>query len=183
LTTYISMLRGINVGKQKRIRMEELRGIYTSSGFKNISTYLQSGNVIFSTAEGDIASLTRSIESRIEQNFHFTVPVLIRTSDELRNIIQNNPFGEETGLDTSKLYITFLSLEPTISNKNQIRAITDNPDKFVIGQREIYLFCPESYARTKFSNTFFEQKLGVIATTRNWNSVMALLEIASVTSP
>ena len=171
------MLRGINVGGQKRIKMEELIILYESLGFKNVMSYLQSGNVIFNAAE-NIKGLPNVIEGKIKQVFSFPVAVLLRLPTELQQIINNNPFLEEKGLDTDKLFITFLSDAPTESALSQIKEMPDELDRFVANRKEIYLYCPNGYGRTKFSNDFFERKLGVTATTRNWKTVNTLFEIA-----
>jgi uncharacterized protein (DUF1697 family) len=177
MVTYVSMLRGINVGGQKRIKMEELIVLYESLGFKNVKTYVQSGNVIFNSAE-DVKEFSNMIEEKIRQVFSFPVAVLLRIPTELQQIVSNNPFLEEKGIDTDKLYITFLSNAPTESALSQMKEMHYQLDKFVTINKEIYLYCPNGYGRTKFSNDFFERKLGITATTRNWKTVKTLLEIA-----
>ena len=177
MVTYVSLLRGINVGRQKRIKMEALVDLYKSLGFKNIKTYLQSGNVIFNAAE-NIKKLPNMIGEKIEKVFSFPVAVLLRMPIELQYIVNNNPFLEEKGFEPDKLYITFLSKAPTDSTLSQIKEIHEEWDKFVIIHKEIYIYCPNGYGITKFSNDFFERKLGVTATTRNWKTVNILFEIA-----
>ena len=179
MVTYVSMLRGINVGGQKRIKMEELIALYKSLGFNNVKTYVQSGNVIFNAADGDTKGFSNMIEEKIKQVSSFPVAVLLRIPSELQQIINNNPFLEEKGIDNDKLYITFLSNAPTESALIQMKDMHDESDKYVITNKEIYLYCPNSYDRTKFSNDFFERKLDVTATTRNWKTVNTLLKIAN----
>jgi uncharacterized protein (DUF1697 family) len=176
MSTFVSMLRGINVGSQKKIKMDELVTLYKLLGFKNVRTYMQSGNVIFNAMDTDAKKLSSTIQEKIEQVFKFSVAVLLRKPSELRQIITLNPFLQEKDID--KLYVTFLSDTPSESNLNRIREVQGDKDKFVALNREVYLYCPNGYGRTKFSNDFFEKKLGVNATTRNWRTIKTLLEVA-----
>lgn len=173
------MLRGINVSGHKTIRMRDLASLFESSGLRNVRTYVQSGNAIFTSLQRDTRQLSGLIEKTLEQTFGFKVAVLLRTPFELQLVISNNPFLKKSDIDTSKLAVTFLSDKPDSSLVSQIQEINDESDSFVIAGREIYLYCPNGFARTKFSNEFFEKKLGVTATTRNWNTVNALLALAS----
>ncbi len=177
MLTYLSMLRGINVGGQNKIKMEELKSLYESLGFKNIRTYIQSGNVIFGSAGKDTKELSNLIEEKIKEVFRLSVSVLLRTPAELQHIIDANPFINDKHIDTGKLYITFLSIAPKASALSEMKEIRGDPDKFYIVDREIYLYCPDGYGRTKFSNDFFERKSGIAATTRNWKLVNTLLEM------
>jgi uncharacterized protein (DUF1697 family) len=176
METYISLLRGVNVSWQKRVGMKDLVSLYESFGLKNIRTYVQSGNVVFDAPPRDINELSGMVAARIEQVFKFTAAVLVRTPDEFERIIKDNPFFKEPGMDINRLYVTFLSGRP-----GKLDIITDKqgaPDRFQIVNSEVYLNCPNGYSRTKFSNDFFERKLGLTATTRNWNTVKALFNMA-----
>lgn len=178
MNTYISLLRGINVSGQKMIKMIELIELYESLKFNDVKTYLQSGNVIFNSSLNDIEKLSGMIEERIERKFGFRVDVLIRSINEFQQIISNNPFLKREGLDTSKLHVTFLSEIPSKTLLDEIKLPEIEVDEFNNIGREIYLFCPNGYGRTKLSNNFFEKKLDVIASTRNWKTVNILLHIA-----
>jgi uncharacterized protein (DUF1697 family) len=175
MNTYISLLRGINVSGQKRVGMKDLVSLYESLGLKNIRTYMQSGNVVFNAPPRDIMELASMIEARIEQEFKFSAAVLVRTPDDFERINKDNPFLKETGIDFNRLYVTFLSSQP--AKPDTITEKQGAPDRFQIVNSEVYLFCPNGYGRTKFSNDFFERKLGLTATTRNWNTVQALLDL------
>jgi len=175
MNKYISLLRGINVGGQNKIRMADLKSLYKSLGLENVQTYLQSGNVVFDTDEQDLVKLRKSIEAQIETTFGFSVPVLIRTGDEFRQIIKNHPYAGEEAI---RVLVTFLYDRPEKSKLDELSQYEDKVDQFAIGEQEIFLFCPGGYGRTKLSNTFFEKKLDVIATTRNWKSVNALYGMA-----
>ena len=175
MNAFISMLRGINVSGQKKIRMMELKNLYESLGFGNVQTYVQSGNVIFDSEEKDVTKLGYEIEAQIESTFGFSVPVLIRSGDEFKRIIEYHPFAGEEAI---RVLVTFLYDRPEKSRLEDLSHYEDKVDQFAIGEREIFLFCPGGYGRTKLSNAFFEKKLEVVATTRNWKSVNALYQMA-----
>jgi uncharacterized protein (DUF1697 family) len=176
MQTYISMLRGINVSGQKKIRMADLKFVYETQGFGNVQTYVQSGNVVFESDEEHVAKLRQSIEAQIETAFGFSVPVLIRTADDFERIIESHPFKYEEPI---RVLVTFLYEHPEQSKLDDLNGYKDKVDHFAIGEQEIFLFCPGGYGKTKLSNTFFEKQLDVVATTRNWKSVNALYEMAS----
>ncbi|MDD4859217.1 MAG: DUF1697 domain-containing protein [Dehalococcoidales bacterium] len=179
MTTYVSLLHGINVSGQNKLKMADLKSIYEALGFNDIATYVQSGNVVFDSFLSDVKEIPTMIEEKIKQVSLLNVPVLLRTAGELKQIIGNNPFIKKADIDTTKLYVTFLSETPDESALATVTGINSGEDKFEIINREIYLYCPNGYGRTKYSNDFFERKLHVTATTRNWNTVNALLAIAS----
>ncbi|MBN1450485.1 MAG: DUF1697 domain-containing protein [Anaerolineales bacterium] len=176
MQTYISLLRGINVSGQKQVRMADLKNLYEALGLVNVQTYVQSGNVVFDSAEQDAIKLTKAIEAQVEKVFGFSVPVLTRTAGDFRRIIKNHPFAQE---DSLRVLVTFLYERPAQSKLDELGQHEDKVDQFALGEQEIFLFCPGGYGKTKLSNTFFEKKLDVAATTRNWKTVNALYEIAN----
>ena len=176
MQTYISLLRGINVSGQKKIRMTELQSLYESLGLTNVQTYVQSGNVVFDSVEQDATKLTKAIEAQIEATFGFSVPVLIRSADDFYRIIESHPFKNE---EPVRVLVTFLYEYPEQSKRDDLSEYKDKVDQFAIGEQEIFLFCPGGYGKTKLSNTFFEKKLDVVATTRNWKTVNALYAMAN----
>lgn len=178
MQTFISILRGINVSGQKKILMTDLKSLYESLKFSDVKTYIQSGNASFKTNEklSDV-QLAQKIEKAIYKKYSFEVPVIIRNEDELKKITSSNPFLKEKGIDIKKLHVTFLSQIPGKAEIDNISEVDYSPDKFIITGKEIYLHIPESYGETKLSNNFFEKKLKVKATTRNWNTVNQLLEM------
>ncbi|WP_010233547.1 DUF1697 domain-containing protein [Clostridium arbusti] len=176
---YIALLRGINVSGKNRIRMNELVDSFQALQFKNVKTYIQSGNVVFDYDVIDTKELACSIKKKINEDFGFTVKVLIRTKDEMENIINSNPFIKESNVEIDKLHITFLE---SIPDKNALRGIylkKEENEKYLIISKEIYLYCPNGYGRTKLTNAIFEKKLKTIATTRNWKTVNRLFGIAN----
>ena len=175
MTIYISMLRGINVGKQKKIKMKDLKDLYESLNFENVKTYIQSGNVVFKFEDVPASKLSAIIEKKINEVYGSNVLVFIRTKNEFLKIIDDNPFQKE---DPNKLHVTFLSASPAEKPVKEIDLIKDESEKFSIRAKEIYLFLTNGYGRTKLSNGFFEKKLKVSATTRNWRTVNKLYDIS-----
>jgi len=179
MDTFISMLRGVNVGGRKKISMEALRRMVEDLGFDRVETYVQSGNVIFDSPERDASALAVRIEDRIERSLGYRVPVFIRRGDEFNRILELNPFLEKGKADPSSLHVTFLHDIPPKSELKNLGPAADDGDAFCVQGGEIYLHCPRGYARTRLTNSFFEKRLGMPATTRNWNTVNALYRIAT----
>jgi uncharacterized protein (DUF1697 family) len=177
METYVALLRGINVG-QNTLKMERLRQLWSELGFKNVTTYVQSGNVVFE-AEGSPSSLPSAIEPRLAGETRLPVAVLVRTPAELKSSISRNPFLKEKGIDQSRLHVTFLAGAPGKDALRKLTAVNAGPDRFHLSGKEVYLYCPNGYGRTKLSNNALERVLSVKATTRNWNTVNKLYEIAS----
>ncbi len=173
-TTYISMLRGINVSGQKMTNMIKLKELYESLGFKNVQTYIQSGNVIFQCPPAEVSKLKAKIEEGIKRVFGFEAPVFIRTGEEFQKLIKKTPYAKE---DISRIYVSFLSEVPVNIPIEELKRVKDKSEEFVISGKEIYLFLPNGAGKTKLSNTFLERKLKVGATTRNWNTVLTLLKM------
>jgi uncharacterized protein (DUF1697 family) len=170
--TYVAMLRGINVGGQKVVKMEALRAACESAGLGNVRTYVQSGNVVFEQAEKKTRDVEVGIMDIVKKEFGFDVAVVARTGEELASVVANLPL---VGKDPDLLHVTFLSEEPPSIPAERLGRAKQASEEYVIRGREIYLFCPNGYGGTKLSNTFFEGALEVSATTRNWRTVNALL--------
>ena len=173
------MLRGINVSGQNKIRMMELKSLYESLGLINVKTYVQSGNVVFENTERDASELAVSIEAQIERSFGYVVSVFFRSANDFQRITGGNPFLNGRHEDPDKLHVTFLYNSPSKSQLSNLDISPHVTDEFFIGDKEIFLFCPNGYGKTKLSNTFFEKKLNMPATTRNWKTVNALHDMAN----
>jgi uncharacterized protein (DUF1697 family) len=178
MKTFISLLRGINVSGQNKLGMSELKASYESLGMANVVTYIQSGNVIFDCAKHDPVLLARLIETKKARSFGTSIRIFLRDRNRFKQIIESNPFLNQRNEDPEKLHVTFLSGSPPESVLNNLLLPAGIPDEFLVYDKEIYLFCPNGYGRTKISNSFFERKLGFNAMTRNWKTVMALYKIA-----
>lgn len=170
------MLRGINVSGHKRIRMQDLKALYESIGFINVTTYVQSGNAVFDSRSADAKKIAASIEAKIDQSFGYAVSVFVRTKNDFHLIIENNPFLSKA--DSTKLHVTFLAKLPAKTAVSRLPVPKGIADEFLLAGKEIYLYCPNGYGSTKISNNFFERHLDTRATTRNWRTVGALYNIA-----
>src|SRR5262245_22426027 len=176
MTTHIALLRGINVGANT-LRMEHLRALFAELGFSDARTYVQTGNVLF-TAAGPSTSLAARIEEKLAAEARLPVSVIIRTSTQLRRIIDANPFLQEAGVDAKKLHVTFLASRPSKSALAAPAGVSRGADRWHPAGDAIYLHCPDGYGRTKLNNTVIERLLSTRATTRNWNTVTALYEMS-----
>ena len=182
MTTYISILRGINVSGQKLIKMDALRKSYENLGFRSVTTYVQSGNVIFTGNKVKPNELAQTITRQIEKNFGFDVPVIVLSIDNLKQIIDSNPFLKDSDKDTTFLHVTFLSSKPQKFDFNTIEDKKLSGEEISIADNAVYLYCPNGYGKSKLSNSFLETKLKVGATTRNWKTTNELLKIAQQTT-
>ena len=179
MPTYISFLRGINVSGQKKIIMADLVRLYEGLGFTNVQTYIQSGNVIFTDNKNNPDQKpAQQIEAAILSRYRFAVPVLVRTGKELQEVVAGNPFLQEPGIDPAKLHLTMLQSPPPAEYQAALAAANYSPDRFIIKDLNIYVYCPGGYGKTKLTNSFLEKKLKVTATTRNWRTVQQLVALA-----
>ncbi|HXB43448.1 MAG TPA: DUF1697 domain-containing protein [Puia sp.] len=178
MTTYISILRGINVSGHKIIKMEALKQMYDSLGFKNVRTYIQSGNVIFQYKTTQTQNLANKIYKKVIEQFTFEVPVIVMEKEELKNIVDNNPFVGDQSKDTAYLHVTFLSGLPAKIHVEMLKAGHYTTEDFSISGKAIYLYCPNGYGNAKLNNNFLESRLKVTATTRNFKTTMELLSMA-----
>lgn len=172
---YVCLLRGINVGGHRKILMKDLIILFEESKLKNIKTYLQSGNVSFDSKEESNEILESKIKLLIEKQYGFEVQVIVLAKEEIQKTINCFPFSEE-----KNTYVTFLQSEPSIQLLNEIKEVSYLPEEFTINGKVIYLKCVEKYHQSKLSNNFFEKKLRVNATTRNWKTVNKLKELAEI---
>lgn len=177
---YISLLRGINVSGRNKVSMADLRSLYEEIGLESVTSYIQTGNVLFDSECEDRAGLQCQIEEAISERYGFHVPVVLITPIELNQISENCPFQDAVLEDHgSKVLVTFLHTVPHASNVSQLLNVVTPPEKLSIAGNTVYLYCPNGYGKTKLSTTFLEAKLGVEATTRNWRTVQKLYELAS----
>jgi uncharacterized protein (DUF1697 family) len=171
---YISMLRGINVGGHKRIKMDKLRNSLEALGFEQVKTYIQSGNVVFKADKLSPAALSRKIEERILSDFGFSASVISRTADEIANAIKNNPFLNQSGIDPEKLHIAFLSDVPAPSALSKLATLTLKPDQSRCLGKEVYLYFPNGVSGSSLWKHPLDGVLSVVTTTRNWKTVNSL---------
>ncbi|KZE82144.1 hypothetical protein AV654_08795 [Paenibacillus elgii] len=178
MNTYVAMLRGINVSGQKIIKMDRLKSIFESMQLQEVTTYIQSGNVIFGTTESDKVVLRDRIESTLKEALGYDVPVVIRSNDELDEVIKLNPFAVAELPEGEKVYVTFLASQPTAEAVAHFESYSNNVDDFRVLNREVYILSRKGYGKSLFSNNFVEKKLKVTATTRNWETVNKLADLS-----
>jgi uncharacterized protein (DUF1697 family) len=182
MPTYVALLRGINVTGTKPLSMEALRASFAALGYKDVRTYVQSGNVIFTaTGKPDSESLARRVKGRILKDFGYDVPVTVLTAAEIATTFKGNPFlrkkDKEKGVDLARLHVTFLADRPKAPALASLEAILTGKDRYCVVDRRVYLHTPDGYGRTKLNNNVLEKKLGTVATTRNWNTITQLYEL------
>jgi len=170
------MLRGINVGGKAMLKMEVLRSIVSSLGHSDVSTYIQSGNVVFTSQKGTAATIATGIENRIKKDLGMQVTVIVRSAEELAKVMRKNPFLP--GADPATLYVIFLATAPEAAALTRLDPKLVAPDEFRVARQEIYARYPNGYGRSKMTNTFFENRLRLRGTARNWNTVTQLLDLA-----
>lgn len=175
---YIALLRGINVSGQKKIKMADLRAYLEDAGLQDVQTYIQSGNIIFQSEHVDKAELAQRISDKIKEVYGFDVPVLVLTADYLQSVIEQNTYFK-AGKDISKLYVTFLAEKPSQEKIDTLEAVDCSPEEFTLHDTHLDFYFPNGYGRSKLNNNFFERKLKVSATTRNWKTVNKLLDMAT----
>lgn len=176
MKTYVALLRGINVGGRAKVSMAELRKLFAAAGYADARTYIQSGNVIFGASLRSPARAEAEISERIEKDLGVKCSVLLRAGNELAEVLENNPYIAED-VERPSLCVTFLAKLPSAKEVSQLVVPPRETAEFTVVGREVYLYYPDGYGRTKLSNTYIEKRLGV-ATTRNWNTVNKLHELA-----
>jgi uncharacterized protein (DUF1697 family) len=174
----ISMLRGVNVGPHKRIKMDALRALYESLKLEEVRTFIQSGNIIFRTKEKNLPALAKKIQAAIEGKFGFRAEVMLRTVDELRQAIATNPFAKRRDVEPGKLLITFLDAEPGADARSTLLRLKDYPEELHLKGRELYIYFPNGAGKTKLPWSSLEKLFKVTGTARNLNSAIKMLAIA-----
>jgi len=174
----VSMLRGVNLGPHHRLKMDALRALYETLGFKDVQTYVQSGNVVFRSDARDPAAVAAQIENAIECKFGFRAETIVRTASELRKAVERNPFAARRDLEPNKFLVTFLAGDPDPEGRKKLLEMETGPVEVRIEGREVYMYFPDGLARPKLSWMQVAKLLKTAGTGRNWNTVEALLEIA-----
>jgi uncharacterized protein (DUF1697 family) len=174
--TFAALLRGINVGGKNKVPMAELKAALESLGLEDVVTYIQSGNVVFTSSKGSAGAVAADVERRIGQAFGVDAAVLLRTPAQLKKIAAGNPFLKK-GVDRSKLHVVFLDGAPAKAKIAKLDPDRSPTDEFSVSGREVYLHLPEGAGRSKLTIDWFERGLGVRATARNWKTLEKLIEL------
>jgi len=160
------------------MKMAELASLYKDLGLSDVQTYIQSGNVIFESEQKlSTTELGVKIQQAIAETFGFDVPVIVRSAEEWTQIVSKSPFWKEKDVDIEKLHLTILKQIPSPELVMEIKGIKFQPDRFEILGSDVFVYCENGYGRTKITNDFFEKKMKIPASTRNWKTVMKLNEM------
>ncbi len=177
MTAYVALFRGINVGGNHQVRMADLKALHESLGLRDVVPYIQSGNVVFTSDDADMAQLRRHIEESFETRFGFHSEVMVRTSAELQAIIDNNPFQSQPDKGSKWVVVMFLATRPDATAQEALLKTFTGPEElFIIGQ-EVYIYYPSGIGRSKLSGSFLEKKLKTAGTARNWNTILQLQKL------
>ncbi|MCZ4119276.1 DUF1697 domain-containing protein [Streptomyces sp. H39-S7] len=182
MTSYVALLRGINVGGKNKVPMQTLRELLTGLDCTDVRTHLQSGNAVFGHPRADPAELATSLEARITEELGLTIRCLVRDGAGLRRVVDRNPFDME-GIDPSRFLVTFLSAPPDQERLSAIDPAAYAPEEFRLADpktpTEIYTHLPDGIHKARLALLFTDKKLGVTATARNWNTVLKLTAMAT----
>ena len=174
MAVFITLLRGINVSGKKKIKMADLRTLLTESGLEAVSTYIQSGNIVCQFDQS-ASNLSQHISSTIQKAYGYEVEVFSYSPTYFEESISQNPYGEDK---IGRCYVTFLSEVPQAELVTSLQENDYSPEEWHLVGDRIYFYSPQGYGRAKMNNNFFEKKLKVKATTRNWRTVLKMKEMA-----
>jgi uncharacterized protein (DUF1697 family) len=185
MSAYVAMLRSINVGGRNRVAMADLEGLVAALGFSRVTTYLQSGNVVF-TGSGSPAATARILEQGLTAELGLDVPVIVRSRAQFTRVLDATPYTDPR-VDPTTLHVTFLAAPAPPELRQRLATVAEvgasegtfGGDRFELAGDTVYLHCPGGYGNTKLNNAFFEKRLGVTATTRNWRTVTALADLVA----
>lgn len=172
---YVALLRGLNVGGHNRLAMKDLCAVFTAAGALNVSTYIQSGNVLFD-ASGEVAKAIISVVPvELKRRFKVQTPVVMRSSRELAAVVAGNPHASIS--DEAFWHVAFLSAKPTAQAIETFDVARFAPDVVTAKGRELYLTLPNGVGQSKLTNAFFDSALKTVSTLRNWRTVLALNDL------
>ncbi|KAA0941460.1 DUF1697 domain-containing protein [Streptomyces apricus] len=177
-TRYAALLRGINVGGSRKVPMAGLRTLLQDLGYADVGTYLQSGNAVFSSDRGDEDALAAEVSAALAEHFGFTVDVLVRDHAYLRAVLDACPFPAAE-LEAKQLHATYFSAPVGPDRFASVDGAAFLPEEFRLGDRVLYLYAPDGLGRSKLAEVLARPRLtkGVVATARNWNTVVKLAEL------
>ena len=178
VTRYVALLRGINVGGNKKVDMRALKQLFVSLGYADAVTYINSGNVVFSAGGGKPAAIVAGIEARLAADVGVPARVLLRTGEQLSRVVERHPFAAP-GIEGNRLYVTFLAAQPAAARVKALVIPGGETASFEVEGSEVYHYYPDGYGRTRLALPFFERGLGVVGTSRNLNTVSKLAALAA----
>lgn len=174
----VSLLRAVNVGGHAVIKMADLKSLYESLRFRDVQTYVQSGNVVFRTDGADLKAVSKKIRTAIEKRFKVTPGVLLRTTKEIRDIVAANPFTKRSDILPAKLLVYFLQEEVSRDAARELKKLPPKAEELIPAKRELYIYFPEGAGKSKLPWRTVEKLFSTPGTARNWNTVTKLLAMA-----
>ncbi len=177
---YLALLRGINVSGKNPIKMKEFQGFLQENGFSTVTTYIQSGNIVLKSQATDNKTISDKISTLIKNKYGYDVPIIVLQQAELETIVKNNPFNEQATEEATKVLVSFLTDSPSPELLQKFLANTYPTEEYKFEGKHVYLFCKNGYGKAKINNNFIESKLKVLATTRNWKTVLKLYEMMTI---
>jgi uncharacterized protein (DUF1697 family) len=179
VTIHFALLRGINVGGRKQVAMGDLRSLLTRLGFSDARSLLQSGNLVFCSDRRTGAPLERLLEREVEKQLDLQTDFFVRTADEWKTIVANNPFQEEARRDPGHLVVMFLKDPPSAKEVEALEGAITGREIVRAEGRQAYIVYPDGIGRSRLTNALIERRLGTRGTGRNWNTVLRLGALAS----
>jgi uncharacterized protein (DUF1697 family) len=177
MPNYVALLRSVNVAGHGRLSMAELTESFATLGYEDVSTYIQTGNVLFRSPARSMPTLAKAIGHQLELDFGSAPAVILRRTADLARVVGASPFPAQ-GADPGRHHVTFLAEKPSRERLAAFSAPDSGRDELVIIGQEIYVHTPDGYATTKLTGSLLERRLGVLSTTRNWNTVTKLNALA-----
>jgi uncharacterized protein (DUF1697 family) len=179
MPVYIAMLRGINIGPHKRMKMEKLRTSCEAQGFASVQTYIQSGNLVFQADKLSAEAVAKKVEKCIVSDFGFSADVIVRKAEEMGQIVTGNPLLKEPGVETAKLHVVFLSEAPSSDAIKKLESLTLSPDRVRQRRKEVYFYFPNGVSGSSIWKHNLDRMLSVSGTMRNWKTVTTLCKMAA----
>jgi uncharacterized protein (DUF1697 family) len=179
MTTYVALLRGINVGGHKRISMADLRDLLTRMGLADVRSLLQSGNLVFGANGRTATQLERLLEAEAEKRLGLQTDFFVRTAKEWKNVVAHNPFPKEAASDPGHLVVMFLKDTPSVTGVKALQAAITGREVVRAAGKHLYIVYPDGIGRSRLTNAVIDKQLGTRGTGRNWNTVLKLAAVAT----
>jgi uncharacterized protein (DUF1697 family) len=177
VSTYVALLRAVNVAGHGRLAMADLRATLTAAGGRDVATYLQSGNAVFTSEMPDPEAIAADLRARLARDHSLDIPVMVRTAAEITGVAAHNPFLYRQD-DHTKLHVAFLTAEPDAERAAALTVPAGGPEELQLAGRHLYLHYPAGSGRSKLTAAYLEKRLGISLTGRNWKTVTALADLA-----
>jgi len=171
---WVALLRAVNLGARNRVSMGDLRDLFAEHGCTSVRSYIQSGNVVFTSPESERDALAGRLERAVADTFGVAAAVVLRTFDEIGRVAGSHPFGA----DTSRTAVSFLAREPSLEQVNGLEELDVAPDRYVVAGSDVFLHYPNGVQGSRLTGALLERELGVPGTIRNWRTVTRLAEMA-----